>query len=105
MQVTIDNLDLSQIADSGQCFRWNRLDEGVYEVIAFDRYLKIRQRGNKFDLSCDEAEWNDIWAAYLDTNTDYAEIGRIITDSEDEYLKENENKKDSRWSKLDDIEL
>ncbi|MBR6486860.1 MAG: 8-oxoguanine DNA glycosylase [Lachnospiraceae bacterium] len=88
MQVTIDNLDLSQIADSGQCFRWNRLDEGVYEVIAFDRYLKIRQRGNKFNLSCDEAEWNDIWAAYLDTDTYYAEIGRIITDSEDEYLKE-----------------
>ena len=88
MIVTINNLNLAQIADSGQCFRWNRLDETSFEVIAYDRYLKLRQNGNEFDLSCDEEQWNEIWSTYLDTDTDYAGIGRRIRETDDEYLKE-----------------
>ena len=88
MKVKIENMDLSQIAGSGQCFRWNRLKEGVYEIIAFDRYLKIEQKGSVFDLSCDEDEWNGIWASYFDAGTDYAKIGEMIESSGDEYLKE-----------------
>ncbi len=88
MQVTINNMDLAQIANSGQCFRWNRLDEGFYEIIAFDRYLTIRQQGNRFELSCDEDEWKNIWAGYLDMDTDYAAIGKMIGESGDDYLKE-----------------
>ena len=33
----IDNLDLKQIADSGQCFRWKNTGENEYTVVAFDR--------------------------------------------------------------------
>ncbi|MCR5406062.1 MAG: 8-oxoguanine DNA glycosylase, N-terminal domain-containing protein, partial [Lachnospiraceae bacterium] len=88
MIVTINNLDLAQIADSGQCFRWHWLDEASFEVIAYDRYLKLRQNGNEFDLSCDEEQWNEIWSTYLDTDTDYAGIGRRIRETDDEYLKE-----------------
>lgn len=88
MIVTINNLDLAQIADSGQCFRWNRLDDKNFEVIAYDRYLKLRQDGNKFDLNCDEGQWDEIWSAYLDTDTDYEGIGKRIRESDDEYLKE-----------------
>ena len=87
MNITINNLDLSQIADSGQCFRWNRAEDGSYDVIAFDRYLNIRQDGNRFTLSCNEQEWNDIWSSYLDIGTDYEGIGRSIELSGDEYLK------------------
>lgn len=86
MVIKIDNLNPAQITNSGQCFRWNRLEEDVYEVIAFDRYLRIKQRGDEFDFSCDEAQWNDIWASYLDMDTDYAGIGKLI-DPSDEYLK------------------
>lgn len=88
MKLTINNLDLAQIADSGQCFRWKRLDDGSYEVIAYDRYLNLKQNGNEFELSCDEADWKDIWAPYLDMDTDYECIGNKILSSEDEYLKE-----------------
>ena len=87
MIVTVNNLDLAQIADSGQCFRWNRLDETSFEVIAYDRYLKLKQNGNKLDLSCDEEQWNEIWSTYLDMDTDYADIGRRIRETDDEYLK------------------
>ncbi|MCR5357013.1 MAG: 8-oxoguanine DNA glycosylase [Lachnospiraceae bacterium] len=88
MQVKIQNMDLSQIADSGQCFRWNRLNEGVYEIIAFDRYLKIEQNGSVFNFSCNEDEWKEVWASYFDAGTDYAAIGKRIEGSGDTYLKE-----------------
>ena len=32
----IDNLDLKQIADSGQCFRWKNTGENEYTVVAFE---------------------------------------------------------------------
>lgn len=57
----IDNLDLKQIADSGQCFRWKNTGENEYTVVAFDRALRIKQDGNEFELDCDEADWNNIW--------------------------------------------
>lgn len=41
----IDNLDLKQIADSGQCFRWKNTGENEYTVVAFDRALRIKQDG------------------------------------------------------------
>ncbi|MBR4720089.1 MAG: 8-oxoguanine DNA glycosylase [Lachnospiraceae bacterium] len=88
MRVTIDNMNIAQIADSGQCFRWNRLEDGSYEIIAYDRYLKISQNGNEFDLNCEEEQWEEIWSTYLDTDTDYAGIGVNIERSDDTYLKE-----------------
>ncbi len=88
MYIEINNFDPGKIADSGQCFRWNRLREGVYGIIAYDRYIEIRQDGRGFLLSCDEDEWERIWAPYLDIETDYTSIGRAITGSGDEYLKE-----------------
>ena len=44
----IDNLDLKQIADSGQCFRWKNTGENEYTVVAFDRALRIKKDGNEF---------------------------------------------------------
>ena len=84
----IDNLDLKQIADSGQCFRWKNTGENEYTVVAFDRALRIKQDGNEFELDCDEADWNNIWKSYLDMDTDYAGIAKLIADGDDEHLKE-----------------
>ena len=86
MEININNLDLKQIADSGQCFRWKAVDD-VYEVIAFDRCLRIKQKDRTFDLDCEEKEWVDIWSSYLDMDTDYESIGKAVKGSDDEYLK------------------
>ena len=53
-------MSLEKIADSGQCFRWNKLDEDKYRIIAFGDYLDIAQSGNKFELSCSEKEFEEI---------------------------------------------
>lgn len=33
--------DISQICDSGQCFRMQEIREHVFQIIARDRYLEI----------------------------------------------------------------
>ena len=46
--VTIENdcFSISQICESGQCFRLDPVSENIYELIAADRYLEIEiQRG------------------------------------------------------------
>lgn len=86
-RVRIDHMDLHQIADSGQCFRWRRLGEGAYGIHAFGRYLEILQEGDCFQLSCGEDEWNDVWKAYFDMETDYGEAERVVAMSDDAFLK------------------
>ena len=59
------------------------VDEIVYSLIISEVPLKIVKKGAKLP----------------DSGLGY----RVL--SEDEYQKEQDNKKDSRWSKLDDVEL
>lgn len=86
-QIQIDNFDLTQIAKSGQCFRWHNTEPDTYEIIAFDKLVEIRQNGNYFTFSCDKDEFETIWAPYIDISTDYKAIGKLILESDDAYLK------------------
>ena len=83
----IDHMDLNQIANSGQCFRWKQIDDNSYMIPAFGRELTISQDGDTFTLSCDASEWNDIWRNYFDLDTDYNEVENIIMNTNDDFLK------------------
>lgn len=85
-EIQNDNMNLAQIADSGQCFRWQALAENVYNVIMLDKSVVITQKGNKFSFSCDEEEYNNVWKHYLDIDTDYAKIIAEI-DEKDVFLR------------------
>ena len=87
--VEIDHMDLHQIANSGQCFRWQQIEDNSYIIPAFGKELTISQDGNTFILSCDENEWNSLWKNYfdVDTDTDYNEVENIIMESNDDFLK------------------
>ncbi|MBR3355940.1 MAG: hypothetical protein IKG47_11430, partial [Oscillospiraceae bacterium] len=87
VQIKNKNLDLTAIADSGQCFRWKRTEAG-YRVIAFGRVLHMCEdkSNNEITLDCSEAEFNEVWKEYLDLDTDYSYIIRQIPES-DLYLK------------------
>ncbi len=68
-------LDLDKIARSGQCFRWEPAGPGAYIIPAFGRSLRVRQTGiNEMEADCAPAEWDAVWAAYFDWDTDYAAI-------------------------------
>lgn len=76
---------LEQICRSGQCFRMRLEADGMYHVIAGNRYLKIRQQGRTCSFSCDEAEFEEFWREYFDLDGDYGGyLSRI--DPGDAYL-------------------
>lgn len=94
MIVTINNMDLKQIAESGQCFRWKIKADDTYIIpgirLEHDKLedLIISQHGNQFEVSCSEAEWSDYWSSYFDLDTDYEKIKDLIMASGDEHAIE-----------------
>lgn len=75
----------SKIAESGQAFRINIIDDTRTELTALGHYLQIADMGNnRYAFSCSEKEFNDIWFDYFDLGRDYEEI--ISKVSDDDYL-------------------
>lgn len=74
----IPYFDIAQICNSGQCFRMNKKQDSIYQVIAADHYLEVRQEGATCNFSCSEEEYESFWKEYFDLDTDYGEfIGKI----------------------------
>lgn len=72
---TIPNFDLSQIWQSGQCFRMRQVEGSQptqFEVIARNRYLKIEQAGDTCTFFCSEEEFETFWKSYFDLDNDYS---------------------------------
>lgn len=83
----ISDFDIAKIADSGQCFRMNPLPDGGYSVIAFGRYLQVRDLGGgRNSFSCTEEEFDTIWADYFDLDSDYSGIASMIP-PDDRFLR------------------
>lgn len=75
----------SKIAESGQAFRINIIDDTRTELTALGHYLQIADMGNnRYAFSCSEKEFNDIWFDYFDLGRNYEEI--ISKVSDDDYL-------------------
>lgn len=71
IQKTIDNFNLNQICNSGQCFRMTRQSGNQYTLIAKDKYLKLEQSGKECIFHCDETEFESFWKKYFDLEGDY----------------------------------
>ena len=64
MKKYIDHFDLSEIAGSGQCFRWKETASGCVRVTAFGRVLNMRACDGEpgyFELDCSEEDWESVW--------------------------------------------
>ena len=84
---TEDDLDLDRIADSGQCFRWEKTGEQAYRIPAGGRCLRISARGGgRFALDCAEKEYDAFWKDYFDLGEDYRAIRARIDPEEDPFL-------------------
>ena len=101
MKITIDDdFDLDKIIDSGQCFRPCRIEEGVYRFITGEHKVEIvdetrrskggshagRDRSTQLSASCTQKEWDSVWHAYFDLDTNYRKIRRSIP-KDDKYLQ------------------
>lgn len=83
---TINYFDLQQIAESGQCFRMNKITRSTYATISEGRYLEISQSGHTFTMNCPDEDI-PFWQHYFDLDTDYEEFAASIR-TKDTYLTE-----------------
>ena len=84
-----DDFDLDRIADSGQCFRWEKADQNTYRIIAGDSCLYITALGeDRFDLDCSRMEYENFWREYFDLEEDYRSIRERIDPDQDPFLRQ-----------------
>lgn len=82
----VECFDISQICESGQCFRMKQEKNGTYSVIAGARYLEITQTGQGYTFYCSASEFEEFWKHYFDLETDYMAYKEKIN-PKDLYLK------------------
>jgi N-glycosylase/DNA lyase len=88
-EIEIKDMDMNQIAVSGQCFRIRRQPDcdAVWSVTANGEYVEAVQQGNRFLFSCNQEVFDNHWSLYFDLSRDYGQIKKEI-DPEDAYLQE-----------------
>ena len=79
------DFDLRKIAESGQCFRLNANNEGVYTLVALGHVLRLRETPTGCELTCTQAKIDARWQDYFDLERDYAAI-RSGVDPNDAFL-------------------
>lgn len=82
--IPINNLNLDQIANSGQCFRWKQLDKGMYEIPVLDQIMQVYQNDGELVVETNIPETSVKY--YFDLSTNYAEIIKAIPEN-DVYLQ------------------
>lgn len=79
----IPYMDLDQIYQSGQAFRWTQLREHKYVIPFRDKVLKVEQQKQRFMFDCTEEEFFNIWWNYFDIQTDYSILNNAIQRTDD----------------------
>ena len=106
IQIT-DDFDLNRIADSGQCFRWVKVEEHTYRIVAGSSCLYITAAGDgRYDLACEEMEYISFWQKYFDMDEHYRCIRERIDPEEDPFLwQASEQEKGIRILRQDPWEM
>ncbi len=76
-----NSFNIEEILECGQCFRFNKIENMHYKVIAHRRELFIKQEEGKVIFSpCTLEEFENIWFNYFDLGTDYSELKKLFKD-------------------------
>jgi len=82
-QVIIKNLNdfnIAQTLDCGQSFRFTKLQDNKYIIIAKNKLLEIEQTDHELIFyNTSLQDFNDIWKDYFDLDTDYNIIKNYLT--------------------------
>ncbi|MFR8257163.1 MAG: DNA glycosylase, partial [Ruthenibacterium sp.] len=76
------DLDIKKIAESGQCFRMEETGAGRYTLTALGRVLRIDAVAGGCALHCTQKQYEEVWRAYFDMDTDYAAFRAAIPASD-----------------------
>ncbi|GAB6117034.1 DNA glycosylase [Thermoanaerobacter brockii subsp. lactiethylicus] len=83
----IEDFNLKETFECGQCFRWNEEEDGSYTGIAYDRVINVKLEEDMLIIdNTDLNDFYDIWFDYFDLGRDYKQIKENL--SRDPILKE-----------------
>lgn len=68
------SFDIKDIMECGQAFRYERLDDGHYDLIAYGKRIRVQQSGEQVELSCSEEAFDQLWKGYFDLSSDYEDM-------------------------------
>lgn len=84
----VKNFELTHIFDCGQCFRWDRQDNGNYIGVAFGKVIEVEKNGDDVIIyNTNKNDFKNIWVNYFDLYRDYDDIKCIL--SKDNILKKS----------------
>ena len=84
----VKDFNIKQILECGQCFRWERISDTNYIIVAYRRVIEVVQEGNKVTiLNTNMKDFDEIWKDYFDLNVNYEEVKEEL--SKDELLKKS----------------
>lgn len=81
----VKDFSAEQIFDCGQCFRWERNEDGSYSGIAFGRVARMDYDHEKKLLRIFNAtkdDFDNVWRNYLDLDRNYSEIKEILSEKD-----------------------
>lgn len=82
----VKDFDLDQIFDCGQCFRWQKEEDGSYTGVVSKMAVNMALDGDNLVIdNCDSENFENFWRNYLDFDTDYAKIKNKLK-SKDEVI-------------------
>lgn len=82
----VKNFDIKQILECGQCFRWDKISDTDYIIVANSRVIEITQEGDVVTIyNTNEEDFKEIWLNYFDLETNYDEIKEAL--AQDDILK------------------
>ncbi len=83
----VEHFEPKHIFECGQCFRWDREEDGSYTGVAHGKILNVRKDVDDIIFSNTSLkDFEDIWVDYFDLNRNYGEIKDKL--SKDLILKE-----------------
>ncbi len=74
----MDNFNLKHIFDCGQCFRWNKEEDGSYTGVVKNRVINAEQRGTTIEFNNVTIDDYDLIKEYFDLDMDYTKIKTLI---------------------------
>lgn len=88
MLQNLTDFDIQQILESGQAFRFHKISDSSYLLLAKQKLIRLTQQ--KQSTTClihhaTTSELNEIWGRYFDLDTDYSAIKEQLA-QKDEYM-------------------
>ena len=70
-----NHFDIALCLDCGQAFRWKKAENGIWQGIAYGKFLSLKQEENKIIFfNTTKEDFENLWVKYFDLERDYDKI-------------------------------